>query len=117
MKKTDIIIRFDPANNYSNSLQIVVLDTPKYGKQITELNEPKCIAVPLDEGQWAKLSIDKRETVKVNGSSPKKIFDYICYTITTEDKDTEIEPDCEYFISCSTPYKNRVKKNTKVTSV
>ena len=115
MKNTDIIIRFDPSLEPTNALQIVVLDTPNYGKQIIELDRTKLIAVPLEEDQWAKLKTDRRETIKLDSSGnygPRRIFDYICYTITTEKKGSEKEPNCDYFINNSTPYK-ATKQKTK----
>ena len=119
MKKTDIIIRMDPRNQPEGALQIVVLDISKYGTQIIELDRPKFIAVPLEEGEWAKLSTDKRETVKLNNLdvAPRSIFDYICYTITAEKKGSTIEPNCEYFVSCSTPYKPTKKTRKSLTPV
>ena len=127
MKKTDIIMRFDPSNSVSKGLQIVILDTEKYGTQLIELDGPKLIAVPLTEHEWAKLRIDKRETVKLNLSegtpdlAPRSIFDYVCYTITTEKKGSDLEPGCEYFIGNSStftpvPYSKQKARRTKTYS-
>lgn len=116
---SDMIFKFDPSLNPTGALQLVVLDCPKYGRQVIELDKTKLIAVPVGEEEWAKLSIDKKETIKLDplgNCAPRGIFDYICYTITTEKKGTEKDPNCDYFITQSTPYRPTKKKSLKSTN-
>lgn len=116
MKKTDVIIPLN-ANFQKNTLNIVVISTPKHGVQMTELpsTHPKFIVVPVEADQWVKVSIDERQTIKLGEDSINSVFSYICYNLDVEPKGSERDPKCDYFVGCSyvVDHKSLINKDDK----
>ena len=125
MKKTDVIVPINCKAQGDNVLQMAVVNTTKFGTQVIKLNNeyPMFIVVAVESDEWVKVSIDERQTIKMDPSlltGIRKVFNYITYSITAEKTTTNIDPNCDYFITISNQLdkasktkKQRVLKNAK----
>ena len=125
MKKTDVIVPINCKAQGDNVLQMAVVNTTKFGTQVIKLSNefPMFIVVAVECDEWVKVSIDERQTIKIDPSLStgiRNVFNYITYSITAEKTTTNIDPDCDYFITKSSQLdrtsktkRQRVLKNAK----
>ena len=125
MKKTDVILPINGKAQGENVLQMAVVTTTKFGTQVIKLSNeyPMFIVVAVESDEWVKVSIDERQTINIDPSLStgiRNVFNYITYSITAEKTTTNIDPDCDYFITKSSQLdrtsktkRQRVLKNAK----
>ena len=123
MKKTDVIIPINCKAQGENVLQMAVVNTTKFGTQVIKIaNEyPMFILVAVEPDEWVKVSIDERQTIKMDptlSTGLNNVFNYITYNITAEKTSSNIDPDCDYFITKSNQLDkaNKTKKQRTLKS-
>lgn len=114
MKETDVIIPINPLVK-KDSLQIIIVNS-KRGTQVIPIESPRLysVIVQVEEGERVKFSIDEKQTIKMDPTAtttPRSIFTYYTYNLTTEKITNEIDPNCDYFFTTSKQI--RIKQPSK----
>lgn len=129
MKKTDVIVPINCKAQGQDVLQMAVVNSTKFGTQVIKLSNeyPMYIVVPVEVDEWVKVSIDERQTIKMDPTLSTGLintFNYITYNITAEKSNNKIDPNCDYFITKSTQLdknsktkKQRVLKNSNSITI
>jgi hypothetical protein len=113
MKQTDVILPIN-CKVQGDVLQMAVVNTTRFGTQVIKLSNeyPMFIVVAVEPDEWVKVSIDERQTIKMDPTLSTGLtnqFNYITYNITAEKTSSAVDPNCDYFITKS----NQLDKNSK----